>query len=184
MNITLKIWRQKNANTAGQFVTYVVKGVTADMSFLEMIDVLNEELIGRSEEPVAFDHDCREGICGSCGFLIDGVAHGPRRGTTVCQLHMRVFKDGDSLTLEPWRAKAFPVVKDLVVDRSAFDRIIQSGGFISAATGSAPEANAVLVPKGPRIRRWTPPSALAAVPAWPPARTPRPCCSRRPRSRT
>jgi succinate dehydrogenase / fumarate reductase, iron-sulfur subunit len=147
MNITLKIWRQKNAGTTGQFVTYVVKGVTADMSFLEMIDVLNEELIGRSEEPVAFDHDCREGICGSCGFLIDGVAHGPRRGTTVCQLHMRVFKDGDSLTLEPWRAKAFPVVKDLVVDRSAFDRIIQSGGFISAATGSAPDANAILVPK-------------------------------------
>ena len=108
------------------------------MSFLEMLDVLNEELIGRGEEPVAFDHDCREGICGSCGFLIDGVAHGPRRGTTVCQLHMRFFKDGDSLTLEPWRAKAFPVIKDLVVDRSPFDRIIQAGGFISAPTGSAP----------------------------------------------
>ena len=150
MNITLKIWRQKNAETAGQFVTYVVKGVTADMSFLEMLDVLNEELIGRGEEPVAFDHDCREGICGSCGFLIDGVAHGPRRGTTVCQLHMRFFKDGDSLTLEPWRAKAFPVVKDLVVDRSAFDRIIQSGGFISAATGQRPGRQCRPGPQGGR----------------------------------
>ena len=147
MNITLKIWRQKDNKAAGQLVTYQVKGVTADMSFLEMLDVLNEELIGRGEEPVAFDHDCREGICGSCGFLIDGVAHGPRRGTTVCQLHMRFFKDGDSLTLEPWRAKAFPVIKDLVVDRSPFDRIIQSGGYISAPTGSAPEANVILIPK-------------------------------------
>ena len=147
MNLTLKIWRQKDTQAAGQFVTYPVKGVTADMSFLEMLDVLNEELIGRGEEPVAFDHDCREGICGSCGFLIDGVAHGPRRGTTVCQLHMRFFKDGDSLTLEPWRAKAFPIIKDLVVDRSAFDRIIQAGGYISAHTGGAPDANAILVPK-------------------------------------
>jgi succinate dehydrogenase / fumarate reductase iron-sulfur subunit len=147
MNITLKIWRQKDGKAAGQLVTYQVKGVTADMSFLEMLDILNEELIGRGEEPVAFDHDCREGICGSCGFLIDGVAHGPRRGTTVCQLHMRFFKDGDSLTLEPWRAKAFPVIKDLVVDRSPFDRIIQSGGYISAPTGSAPDANVILIPK-------------------------------------
>jgi succinate dehydrogenase / fumarate reductase iron-sulfur subunit len=147
MKITLKVWRQKNAKAAGEFVTYQVGHVTDDMSFLEMLDVLNEELIARGETPVAFDHDCREGICGSCGFLIDGVAHGPRRGTTVCQLHMRFFKDGDSLTLEPWRARAFPVVKDLVVDRSPFDRIIQSGGYISAATGSAPEANDVLVPK-------------------------------------
>src|SRR5271163_5041517 len=145
MNLTLKIWRQKDASTAGKLVTYQAKGVTADMSFLEMLDVLNEELIGRGEEPVAFDHDCREGICGSCGFLIDGVAHGPRRGTTVCQLHMRFFKDGDVLTLEPWRARAFPVIKDLVVDRSPFDRIIQSGGFISAPTGSAPEANVILI---------------------------------------
>ena len=147
MNITLKIWRQKDGKAAGQLVTYQVKGVTADMSFLEMLDILNEELIGRGEEPVAFDHDCREGICGSCGFLIDGVAHGPRRGTTVCQLHMRFFKDGDSLTLEPWRAKAFPVIKDLVVDRSPFDRIIQSGGYITAPTGSAPEAHATPVSK-------------------------------------
>src|SRR5208282_1984881 len=116
MNLTLRIWRQKNTNAAGQFVTYQVKEVTPDMSFLEMLDVLNEDLIGRGEEPVAFEHDCREGICGSCGFLINGVAHGPRKGTTVCQLHMRLFKDGDSLTLEPWRGVAFPVIKDLVVD--------------------------------------------------------------------
>jgi succinate dehydrogenase / fumarate reductase iron-sulfur subunit len=147
MNITLKIWRQRNSKVTGQFVTYQVRDVSADMSFLEMLDVLNEELIGRGEVPVAFEHDCREGICGSCGFMIDGVAHGPRRGTTVCQLHMRSFKDGDSMTLEPWRARAFPVVKDLVVDRSPFDRIIQSGGFISAPTGSAPDANVILVSK-------------------------------------
>jgi succinate dehydrogenase / fumarate reductase iron-sulfur subunit len=121
--------------------------VTADMSFLEVLDVLNERLIDKNEEPVAFDHDCREGICGSCGFLINGMPHGPRKATTVCQLHMRFFKDGDSLTLEPWRASAFPIIKDLVVDRSAFDRIIQAGGFISAATGSAPEANTLLVPR-------------------------------------
>jgi succinate dehydrogenase / fumarate reductase iron-sulfur subunit len=145
MDMTLKIWRQKNASTEGHFVTFPLKNVTPDMSFLEALDVLNEELITRGEDPVAFDHDCREGICGSCGFLIDGVPHGPRRGTTVCQLHMRYFKDGDFLTLEPWRAKAFPVVKDLVVDRSAFDHIIQAGGFVSVLTGSAPEANSILV---------------------------------------
>jgi succinate dehydrogenase / fumarate reductase, iron-sulfur subunit len=147
MNLTLRIWRQKDAKAAGQFVTYQVKEVTPDMSFLEMLDVLNEELIDLGEDPVAFEHDCREGICGSCGFLINGVAHGPRRHTTVCQLHMRFFKDGDSLTLEPWRALAFPVVRDLVVDRSAFDRIIQAGGYITAPTGSAPDASAILVPK-------------------------------------
>jgi succinate dehydrogenase / fumarate reductase, iron-sulfur subunit len=147
MNLTLKIWRQKDTQASGKFVTYEAKGVTTDMSFLEMLDILNEELIGRDEDPVAFDHDCREGICGSCGFLINGVAHGPRRGTTVCQLHMRFFKDGDSLTLEPWRAKAFPIIKDLVVDRSAFDRIVQAGGYISVHTGGAPDASVVLVPK-------------------------------------
>jgi succinate dehydrogenase / fumarate reductase, iron-sulfur subunit len=147
MKITLRIWRQKDTTTEGRFVAYQVDEVTPDMSFLEMLDVLNEELIGRGEEPVAFEHDCREGICGSCGFLINGVPHGPRRHTTVCQLHMRFFEDGDELTLEPWRARAFPVVKDLVVDRSAFDRIIQAGGYISAPTGSAPDARAVLVPK-------------------------------------
>jgi len=147
MNLTLRIWRQKDTNTPGRFVTYQVDGVTPEMSFLEMLDVLNEDLTGRGEEPVAFEHDCREGICGSCGFLINGVPHGPRRHTTVCQLHMRFFKDGDSLTMEPWRARAFPVVRDLVVDRSAFDRIIQAGGYITAATGSGPEAGAILVPK-------------------------------------
>ncbi len=147
MKLTLRIWRQKDTDTAGRFVTYPVDNVSGDMSFLEMLDVLNEELTNRGEEPVAFEHDCREGICGSCGFLIDGVPHGPRRHTTTCQLHMRFFKDGDCLTLEPWRAKAFPVVRDLVVDRSAFDRIIQAGGYITAPTGSAPEARAILVPK-------------------------------------
>jgi succinate dehydrogenase / fumarate reductase, iron-sulfur subunit len=147
MNLTLKVWRQKHAAAPGRFVTYEATDISPDMSFLEMLDVLNERLIARGEAPVAFEHDCREGICGSCGFMIDGVAHGPRRGTTVCQLHMRSFGDGDTLTLEPWRARAFPVVKDLVVDRGALDRIIQVGGFITAATGSAPEANAILVPK-------------------------------------
>lgn len=147
MNLILKIWRQPDSKSAGKFVTYQIQGVTPDMSFLEMLDQLNENLQMKSEVPVAFEHDCREGICGSCGFLINGVAHGWRRGTAVCQLSMRFFKDGDSLTLEPWRAKAFPVLRDLVVDRSAFDRIIQAGGFISAPTGIAPDANAVLVPK-------------------------------------
>ena len=147
MKLSLRVWRQKDPETTGRFVTYQVDGVTPDMSFLEMLDILNEDLQGRGEEPVAFEHDCREGICGSCGFLIDGVPHGPRRHTTVCQLHMRFFKDGDALTLEPWRARAFPIVRDLVVDRSAFDRIIQAGGYITAPTGSAPDANAILVPK-------------------------------------
>jgi succinate dehydrogenase / fumarate reductase, iron-sulfur subunit len=147
MKLSLRIWRQKDSGAAGRFVTYPVDGVTPDMSFLEMLDVLNENLIERGEEPVTFEHDCREGICGSCGFLINGMAHGPRRHTTVCQLHMRFFKDGDSLTLEPWRAEAFPVVRDLMVDRSAFDRIIQAGGYITAPTGSAPEAADILVPK-------------------------------------
>ena len=147
MNLTLKIWRQQNTKTEGNFVTYQVQGVTPDMSFLEMLDLLNESLQTKGEAPVAFDHDCREGICGMCGFLINGVAHGGHRGTTVCQLSMRFFKDGDALTLEPWRAKAFPVLRDLAVDRSAFDRIIQAGGFITAPTGVAPEARAILVPK-------------------------------------
>lgn len=147
MNLTLKVWRQQDTKSAGKFVTYQVQGVTPDMSFLEMLDLLNETIQAKGEAPVAFDHDCREGICGMCGFLINGVAHGGHRGTTVCQLSMRFFKDGDSLTLEPWRAKAFPVLRDLAVDRSAFDRIIQAGGFISAPTGVAPDARAVLVPK-------------------------------------
>jgi len=147
MNLTLRIWRQQNANAPGKFVSYQVKDVTKDISFLEMLDALNEDLHSRGEPPVAFDHDCREGICGTCGFLINGKAHGGQRGTTVCQLSMRFFKDGDTLTLEPWRARAFPVVRDLIVNRSAFDRIIQAGGFISISTGSAPDANAILVPK-------------------------------------
>jgi len=147
MKLTLRIWRQKFTNAPGQFVTYEIKDVTADMSFLEVLDILNEQLIGRGEEPVAFDYDCREGICGSCGFLINGVAHGGHRGTTVCQLYMRLFKDGDSLTLEPWRAKAFPVLRDLSVDRSAFDRIIAAGGYITIPPGSAPDGNVMPIPK-------------------------------------
>jgi succinate dehydrogenase / fumarate reductase iron-sulfur subunit len=147
MNLKLRIWRQQSATASGSFITYQVRDITPDMSFLEMLDVLNEDLINRQEPPVAFEHDCREGICGSCGFLVNGVAHGGQRGTTVCQLAMRFFKDGDTITLEPWRAQAFPVIRDLIVNRSAFDRIIQSGGFITVPTGSAPDANAVLVPK-------------------------------------
>jgi succinate dehydrogenase / fumarate reductase iron-sulfur subunit len=147
MKLTLDIWRQKNASDPGRFVRYQV-AANVHMSFLEMLDVLNLDLVAKDEEPVAFDSDCREGICGMCGFVINGSPHGPVHGGTVCQLHMRFFKDGDALTLEPWRAKAFPILKDLVVDRSALDRIIQAGGYISTRTGSAPEANAILVPKG------------------------------------
>ncbi len=147
MHLTLHVWRQKNAADKGGLVRYEAKDVSPDMSFLEMLDIVNEELTTHGQEPIAFDHDCREGICGSCGFMINGIAHGPERGTTVCQLHMRHFKDGDTLYLEPWRAKAFPIIKDLIVNRGAFDRIIQSGGFASAPTGSAPDANATLVPK-------------------------------------
>jgi succinate dehydrogenase / fumarate reductase, iron-sulfur subunit len=147
MRINLKIWRQPGPNQPGRFVDYVTNDVSADMSFLEMLDVVNEALIVKGEDPVAFDSDCREGICGTCGFLVDGIPHGPEPGTTVCQLHMRRFKDGDTLTLEPWRAKAFPVVKDLVVDRSAFDRIIQAGGYTSINVGGAQDANAILIPK-------------------------------------
>ena len=147
MRLILHIWRQPKAAAKGRMARYEARNVSPDMSFLEMLDVLNEDLIARGEEPVAFDNDCREGICGSCGFMINGVAHGPLRGTTVCQLHMRHFKDGDELYLEPWRARAFPVLKDLIVDRSAFDRLIAAGGFISASTGSAPDGNAILVPK-------------------------------------
>jgi succinate dehydrogenase / fumarate reductase iron-sulfur subunit len=147
MRIVLHIWRQRNADDRGRMVRYEVPNVSEHMSFLEMLDVLNEELIAKGEDPVAFDHDCREGICGMCGCMVNGVAHGPIPGTTLCQLHMRHFKDGDELYLEPWRAKAFPVIKDLVVNRGAFDRLIAVGGFISASTGSAPDGNAILVPK-------------------------------------
>jgi len=147
MKLILHIWRQRNTSEQGGMVRYEVPDVNEHMSFLEMLDVLNESLIAKGEDPVAFDHDCREGICGMCGCMVNGVAHGPLGGTTLCQLHMRHFKDGDELYLEPWRAKAFPVVKDLVVDRTAFDRIIAAGGFISVSTGSAPDGNAILVPK-------------------------------------
>ena len=147
MNVTLHVWRQKNASDKGRFVTYQAKGVSPDMSFLEMLDVVNEDLTLKGEDPIAFDHDCREGICGTCGLVVNGRPHGPRTRTTACQLHMRTFRDGDALVIEPWRAKAFPVVKDLVVDRSALDRIIQAGGFVSVSTGSAPDGNAIPVPK-------------------------------------
>ncbi len=147
MNLTLRVWRQRNANTPGEFKTYQAKNISPDMSFLEMLDVVNEELTLRGEDPIAFDHDCREGICGMCSLVINGRPHGPLQATTTCQLHMRAFKDGDTITIEPWRAKPFPVIKDLVVDRSAFDRIIQAGGFISVSTGGAPDANAIPIPK-------------------------------------
>lgn len=147
MTLQLKVWRQAGANTAGEFRNYTVENVSPDMSFLEMLDVLNETLIKKGEAPIAFEHDCREGICGSCSMMVNGCAHGPESATTVCQLHMRKFSNGDSIVVEPWRAKAFPVVKDLVVDRSAFDRIISVGGFISVNTGSAQDGNTVLIGK-------------------------------------
>ena len=153
MRLTLKIWRQENASAQGALQTYDLDGISADMSFLEMLDVLNEKLQGEGQEPVAFDHDCREGICGTCSLMINGEAHGPEV-TTTCQLHMRSFNDGDTITIEPWRSDAFPVVRDLIVDRSAFDRIIQSGGFISANTGSAPEANSVPAPRDKAMRAF------------------------------
>ena len=147
MNLTLKVWRQKNANDRGGFESYPVKNISSEMSFLEMIDVLNEELIRDGKDPIAFDHDCREGICGACSMYINGRPHGPWEQNTTCQLHMRAYKDGDTITIEPWRDNAFPVIKDLVVDRSAFDRIIQAGGYISVNTGNAVDANAIPVEK-------------------------------------
>ena len=147
MNLTLHVWRQANASDAGRFVTYKAEDISPDMSFLEMLDVVNERLIVKGDAPIAFDHDCREGICGTCGMVINGSPHGPRKLTTTCQLHMRSFADGDVITIEPWRAAAFPVLRDLVVDRAAFDRIIQAGGFVSVPTGSAPDGNAIPVPK-------------------------------------
>jgi succinate dehydrogenase / fumarate reductase iron-sulfur subunit len=147
MNLTLKVWRQQNNKTKGKFETYPVSGISSEMSFLEMFDVLNERLIEEGKEPIAFDHDCREGICGSCDMYINGRPHGPWLRNTTCQLHMRAFKDGDTIVVEPWRANAFPVVKDLVVDRSAFDRIVQAGGYISVNTGNAVDANAIPIEK-------------------------------------
>jgi len=147
MNLTLNVWRQKNSKTEGRFETYQVKDVSSEMSFLEMIDVLNEQLIAEGKDPIAFDHDCREGICGACSMYINGKAHGPWANNTTCQLHMRAFKDGDTIVVEPWRSKAFPVLKDLMVDRSSFDRIIQAGGYISVNTGNAVDANSIPIEK-------------------------------------
>lgn len=147
MNVHLKVWRQAGPDEPGDFETYDIAGVTEEMSFLELLDVLNEQLVSEGREPVAFDSDCREGICGSCGVMIDGQAHGPQRGTATCQLHMRLYNDGDTIVVEPFRSAGFPLVKDLVVNRSAFDRIIEAGGFITVPTGSAPDANLTRVPK-------------------------------------
>lgn len=147
MNLTLKVWRQKNAQDKGHFETFPVSGISSEMSFLEMFDVLNEQLINEGKEPIAFDHDCREGICGACSMYINGQPHGPWHQTTTCQLHMRAYKDGDTIVIEPWRAKAFPVIKDLMVDRKAFDRIIEAGGYISINTGNAVDANAIPIEK-------------------------------------
>jgi succinate dehydrogenase / fumarate reductase iron-sulfur subunit len=147
VKLNLKIWRQAGPNAPGRLVDYTADGVSPDMSFLEMLDVINENLVKKGEDAIAFDSDCREGICGMCSLVVNGVPHGPDRGTTVCQLHMRRYRDGDSITIEPWRAKAFPIVKDLVVDRSAFDRIIAAGGYVSVNVGGAPDGNAVLIPK-------------------------------------
>jgi succinate dehydrogenase / fumarate reductase iron-sulfur subunit len=145
MHVTMKIWRQKDRDSKGQFVTYDVQGVSADMSFLEMLDLLNLDLVRKGEDAIAFDHDCREGICGSCGIMINGRAHGPLRGVTACQLHMRTFHDGETIVVEPWRAKPFPVIKDLVVDRRALDHIMEAGGFVSVKTGAAQDANSIPV---------------------------------------
>lgn len=147
MNFTLKIWRQKNSSSKGKFVAYKVSDISSDSSFLEMLDVLNEDLLGQNEDPVAYDHDCREGICGCCSLYINGRPHGPDEKITVCQLHMRKFKDGDTIIIEPWRARPFPVIKDLIVDRTALDKIIIEGGYISVNSGNAPDAHAILIPK-------------------------------------
>lgn len=147
LNLTLKIWRQNSAQEKGRFEIYPAKGIDSACSFLEMLDIVNENLTRQGQEPIAFDHDCREGICGMCGAVVDGKAHGPLKGVTLCQLHMRNFKDGDTITIEPWRSKGFPIIKDLVVDRSSFDRVISAGGFVSVKTGQAPEAHSQPVPK-------------------------------------
>jgi succinate dehydrogenase / fumarate reductase iron-sulfur subunit len=147
MDLSLKVWRQADQESDGEFKTYEARGISPEASFLEMLDEVNEHLNENGEEPIAFDHDCREGICGMCGVMIDGVAHGPQSGTATCQLHMRKFSDGDSITIEPWRASALPVIRDLIVDRAPFDRIIEAGGYISVNTGAAPDANIIAVPK-------------------------------------
>lgn len=180
MKLTLRVWRQKNADADGAMSTYEVDGISSDMSFLEMLDTLNEELILRGEDPVAFDHDCREGICGACSLVINGDAHGPER-TTTCQLHMRSFSDGDTIDVEPWRASAFPVIKDLVVDRSALDRIIQAGGYIRAPTGSAWRRTPRRCPSPTPTSPSSTPSASGAGRVSPRVPTGRRCCSPRPR---
>src|SRR5256712_1545337 len=170
MRVTRHVWRQPGPGLAGVFVRYDMTDVSPDMSFLEMLDVLNQQLLARKDDPIAFDHDCREGICGMCGMVINGRPHGPQRATTTCQLHIRSFRDGAGLWIEPWRARAFPVIKDLVVDRVAFDRIIQAGGFITARTGSAPEANTLLVPKRDADRAMDAAACIgcgARVAGWP-----------------
>ena len=180
MKVKIKVWRQKNANSPGAFETYDSPELNPNMSFLEMLDVVNEKLTLEGGEPIAFDHDCREGICGTCSLVIDGKPHGPHQGVATCQTYMRNFNDGDEITVEPFRAKPFPIIRDLVVNRKAFDGIIQSGGFISVRTGAAPDANSILS----RTWRWMPRRASVAAHAWPRART-RPRCSlspRRPRS--
>ena len=185
LNLTLQVWRQTGPSSPGRLVRYEAHDISPDMSFLEMLDVVNERLQERGEAPIAFDHDCREGICGSCSLMINGVAHGPNPGTATCQLHMRSFRDGDEIRIEPWRARAFPVVRDLVVDRSALDRIIAAGGYISAATGGRPGREHHPDPQGHAwIPPWTPRSASAAAPAWRPVPTPRRRSSRPPRSPT
>lgn len=161
MRLTLQIWRQKNRESQGTLATYELDDVGEDSSFLEMLDLLNENLIHSGQEPVAFDHDCREGICGMCGLVINGIAHGPERATTTCQLHMRHFKDGDTIVIEPWRARAFPVLKDLIVDRSALDRIVQAGGYVSVSTGSAPDGNSIPVAKSAADRSMDAASCIA-----------------------
>ena len=169
MNITLRVWRQRNADDKGRMVTYQVEGVSGDMSFLEMLDVLNERLTLEGDEPIAFDSDCREGICGACGLVINGLAHGPKEMVTTCQLHMRSFNDGDVIDVEPWRAEPFTVIRDLVVDRSSFDRIIQAGGYISVPTGAAPDAHATPVPQGDALDAFDAATCIgcgACVAAW------------------
>ena len=175
MKLKLHVWRQKDRNSPGQMVSYDADHVSPDMSFLEMLDVVNQDLINKGDEPIHFDHDCREGICGMCSLVINGTPHGPERSTTTCQLHMRKFNDGDEIYIEPWRAKAFPVIKDLMVDRSSFDRIIQEGGYISVNTGNAPDAHAIPIGKPLPTKRSRQPHASVVVPAWHRAKMRRPC---------
>ena len=184
INLTLKVWRQGRSDKKGRFETYPANNISTDMSFLEMLDVVNEELTKKNIEPIAFDHDCREGICGMCGAVVNGRPHGHESETTLCQLHMRHFEDGDTIVIEPWRARAFKQVKDLVVDRSSLDQIIQAGGYISVNTGGAPDANTIPIPRTPRMRHLMRRHASAAGPVWPPARMRRPCCLSAQRSRS